>query len=216
MPLSPIQNQQVKYIVTQTDINNGWAAVPIVWSEPFSDADYTCAYGIYDLDGTIDVSFICGDQHNKTFEGWDAIVYMGSAIPLIQGQEDVVNQEVVNPIVFTASAQTLYQVTFYYGPSGATGSGTWSPVVTWQDPSGNNLTLAYPYLGPATAGDVNNYQSYSIPFFVKAGTSITVTGTYSGSPFPLNVALRVVQMPNNATVPSVGDQFIVNAMAAHN
>ena len=106
-------------------------------------------------------------------------------IPVIQTSEDLIATLTTGTITATQALTTLYQVTFYYGPSDATGAGTWSPSVSWQDPAGNNLILAYPYLGPATAGNVENYQSYSIPFFVKGGTPITVTGTYSGGGIPV-------------------------------
>ena len=215
MPLSPVQIKHQQHVLTAQDIVNGYVAVPIVWDIPFSDTDYSTVFGIHDLDPLIDLSFAVGDVHNKTFEGLEAIVYIAAATPLIQGQEDVIAGEVVSPIVLQAPVTTLYQVTFYYGPSDATGAGTWSPSVSWQDPAGNNLILAYPYLGPATAGNVENYQSYSIPFFVKGGTPITVTGTYSGAAFPLNLSIRVVQMPNNAVIAQPGDTFVVDAVALH-
>ena len=126
----------------------------------------------------------------------DGTLQSTAALPLIQGKVDSVNStNDLAPITLTAPLTTLYQVTFYYGPADNSGSGTWTPTVTWEDPNGNMLTMTGPYLGPATAGDVNNYQSYSIPFFVNGGTPITVTGAYSGVAFPMNVSIRVVQMP---------------------
>ena len=204
-----------KYTLTQEDIINGWAKVHISWPSPFNDTNYTPTWAVEDLSGTIDLSFEVGDIHNMSGSGFDAVVYLTAAIPLVQGQESVVAGTVTSPVVLQTVETTLYQVTFYYGPSGATGSGTWTPTATWEDPSGNNLSLGSPFLGPATAGDPNNLQSYSIPFFVLGGTPITISGAYSGAPFPLNLAIRVVQMPNNATIPQVGDPFVVHAMASH-
>jgi hypothetical protein len=215
--MASMTHARVRYTLTATDVINGYAIVPIVWRSPFYDTNYSATYGINDLDPLIDLSFEVGDMHNFTPEGLDAVVYLTAAIPILQGQIDEVNTtSPTSPIILSAPITTLYQVTFYYGPADDTGTGTWTPTVTWQDPAGNHLTMTGPYLGPATAGDVNNYQSYSIPYFVKGGTPITVTGAYSGAPFPMNVSIRVVQMPNNQTIAQVGDKFEVLAMAVHN
>jgi hypothetical protein len=115
-------------------------------------------------------------------------------IPIIQVSDDQVNSILPTMITETLALQTLYQVTFYYGPSGTTGSGTWTPVLTWTDPPGNSLNLNG-YLGAATAGSVDNFQSYSLPCFCKAGTPISIVGNYSGTPFPMNISLRIVAMP---------------------
>ena len=205
------------HTLTQDDITNSFAIVHINWPSPFYDTNYTPTFSVEDLDSVIDLSFEVGDIHNLAPDGFDAIVYMtAAAIPILQGQVDLVDStSTLAPITLTAPITTLYQVTFYYGPADNSGSGTWTPTVTWEDPNGNMLTMTGPYLGPATAGDVNNYQSYSIPYFVEANTPITVTGAYSGVAFPMNISIRVVQMPNNTTVPQVGQSFIVHAMASH-
>jgi len=124
----------------------------------------------------------------------------GSVIPVVENSQDLVSSIAPTTLlVFTLPKTTLYQVTFYYGPADHTGAGTWSPTASWTDPSGNNLSLASPYLGPATAGDPNNLQSYSIPFFCKGGTQISVSGAYSGTPFPMNISIRTVAMPSVIT-----------------
>ena len=116
-------------------------------------------------------------------------------IPVIQTSEDLIATLTTGTITATQALTTLYQVTFYYGPSGVTGSGYWEPTISWTDPSGNSLQLAYPYLGQSDAGDPNNLQSYSIPFFCKGGTTLTVSGSYSAAPFPMNISIRIVAMP---------------------
>jgi hypothetical protein len=205
-----------KYTLTAQDIVNGWATVHMTWPSPFYDTNYTPTFCVEDLSSPIDLSFEVGDIHNMTPAGLDAIVYLTAAIPILQGQTDLVNTtNSLAPITLTAPITTLYQVTFYYGPATASGSGTWTPAVSWTDPSGNVLVMTGPYLGSATAGSVENYQSYSIPYFAKAGTPITVTGAYSGAAFPMNVSIRVVQMPNSNTIPVAGEQFVVHAMASH-
>jgi hypothetical protein len=216
MPLSPVQLSQKTHALTADDITKGYVIVPIVWPEPFTDTDYSVVLGIHDLDDPPNLSFTTGDVHDLTPEGCNALAYVSAAVPLIQGEQDLVGVNYTTPISVTVPITTLYQVTFYYGPSGVSGAGTWSPTVQWQDPSGNNQTLAYPFLGPATAGDVTNLQSYSIPFFVKANTPIVVSGTYSGASFPLNLSVRVVRMPNNSTIAQPGDVFMLHALGIHN
>lgn len=120
---------------------------------------------------------------------------ISGAIPIVSASDSQIVSTAPTVLSSMLPATTLYQLTFYYGPSDTTGSGSWSPTVDYTDPAGNTLNLAPPYLGPATAGDVTNFQSYSIPFFCKGGTAITITGAYTGTPFPMNIALRIVAMP---------------------
>jgi hypothetical protein len=127
--------------------------------------------------------------------GWEQVQVPGY-VPIVQGADNQTDSIAPTELSYTLPATTLYQVTFYYGPSGTSGSGTWTPTVTWTDPTNNNLSLGSPYLGPATAGNPDNLQSYSIPFYCKGGTTIVVSGAYSGTPFPMNIAIRVVAMPS--------------------
>ena len=211
-----VQTSRVSYSITSEDILQGFSAVPLTWSTPFADTNYTAAFGVNDTDDGPSIDFAAGDFHYKSTTGLTAVVIFPGAIPLIQGQVDLVDSIVpFVPLSLTAPITSLYQLTFYYGPANDTGSGDWIPTVTWTDPNNNNLTMTYPYLGGAVAGDINNYQSYSVPFFVKANTPIVVTGAYSGAAFPMNVSVRVVQMPDNATLPGVGATFIINAIAVH-
>jgi len=214
----PMQTQaaRVMYTITATDILNGFIPVPVVWPTPFADTNYTAVFAVNDLDATVDLSIGVLDMHNKTASGVTCVALLAAAYPLVQAHVDkVATTDDLTPLTLTAPITTLYQITFYYGPSDTTGSGTWVPTVAWEDPANNMQTLTYPYLGQATAGDVGNYQSYSIPFFVKANTPITVTGHYSGTAFPMNISIRVVQMPNNSTTIEAGDQFVINAIAIH-
>jgi hypothetical protein len=225
MPLSPVQRVKEEYTLTATDVVNGYAVVPVVWHVPFADANYTASFGVHDLDSVIDLSFAVGDMHNLTFEGFDAVVYLSAAIPLIQGQADYFDStSTTPPISILAPITTLYNVTLYYGPASNAGTGTWAPTLTWTDPSGNDL-VAGPSssdaidLGPAEAGGSGGgtyfLQSYSIALAVKGGTYLNFTGAYSGTPFPINVSIRIVQMPNNAIIAQPGDSFVVNAIGIH-
>jgi hypothetical protein len=222
MPLSPLQTAKATYAITESDLVNGYAGIALTWPEPFADTDYTLSFSINDIgQNFLSLDYAVGDIHFKTTEGFIAVVTFPPSAPLIQGQEDVVASIAPATIIsVTAPLQTLYQVTFYYGPSDNTGNAgeTWSPTVTWEDPAGNTLTLASPYLGPATGGSVENYQSYSIPFFAKSGTPIQVSGAYAGgfASFPMNISIRIVQMPNNSVTPAVGALISIEATALHN
>lgn len=205
------------YVLTQTDINNGYASVPILWDVPFNDTNYNLVWEIIDTSfSNPSLDFAHGDSHSLTGAGFTAVVDISASVPLVESYVDLVNStSTLTPLTQTANETSLYQVTFYYGPATASGSGTWTPTVTWTDPNGNNLTMTYPYLGQATAGDVENYQSYSIPYFVKANTAIAVTGMYSGAAFPMNISIRVVKMPTNTDASIAGDKVSVYAMASH-
>jgi hypothetical protein len=115
--------------------------------------------------------------------------------PVVQDSEDLVASIAPTELSFTLPTTTLYAVTFYYGPSGVTGSGSWTPTITWTDPTGNNLSITSPLIGPSDAGDPNNFQSFVIPILVKGGTAIVVSGAYTGASFPMNISIRIVAMP---------------------
>lgn len=118
-----------------------------------------------------------------------------AAAPVVQTQVNEVASVVPINLSYTVPQTATYQVTFYYGASGLTGTGYWSPVVNWTDPSGNSQNLAYPYMGNSNAGDPTDFQSFSIPCFCLGGTPIAVTGAYSDTPFPMNISIKVVVMP---------------------
>jgi len=229
MPLSPLQVVHVTYTVTAQDIINGYISVPCVWPAPFSDTDYTYAWDVEDLDPLIDLSYAHGDTHDITIEGITPVVFLAAATPYIQGQADIVDSTApTTPIAITAPRTSMYQVTLYYGParSDAADAGkSWSPTITWEDPAGNMLQASSSgptiVLGDAEGGlapsfGVDYMQSYSLPFFVMAGTPLTVTGAYTGGSFPMNISIRVVEMPSNNTITQPGDQFTIHAMALHN
>ena len=131
-----VQTQRIKYTLTATDIKNGFAPVPVTWGTPFTDTNYTVAFSINDLDSTIDLSLGTLDMHDKTAAGITVVAFIAAAVPLVQGQVDLVDSTSgLTPLSLTAPITTLYQVTFYYGPATDSGSGTWIPFSDWTDPS---------------------------------------------------------------------------------
>ncbi len=231
MPLSPIQLAQQTHVLTANDIILGYVVIPIVWPEPFTDTDYSVVLGIHDLDDPPNLSFTTGDVHDLEPEGCNALAYISAAVPLIQGQADLVaSTATTSPLSLSAVATSLYQITLYYGPSGSSGanSDSWAPTISWTDPSGNALQftpfggggpaafLGVIYGGAEPVGGPSDIQSYSIPFFAKAGTPITVTGAYTNNPFPINFSARIVRMPNHSTIAQPGDVFMLHALAIHN
>jgi hypothetical protein len=69
------QTKRVSYVITADDVAAGFAAVPVAWDIPFDDLDYNINFSVHDTDQTVDLSFFCGDFHNKTVDGFDAVVY---------------------------------------------------------------------------------------------------------------------------------------------
>jgi hypothetical protein len=210
-----IQTARVPYTITAADIALGFAFVTMPFPFIYPDTNYTAALAVSSEPQPAGSDFAPGCIYNRTPAGFSAVLNMTAAIPLVQGQVDLVNSTAtLNPISLTVPLTTMYQVTFYYGPADNTGAGTWTPLVSWQDPTGNNLNSST-YFGAATAGSTGNFQSFSTPFYVKAGTPLVVTGSYSGAAFPMNVSIRVVQMPNNQTVYQPGQTVYMNVIAIH-
>jgi len=219
------------YTLTAADILAGFASVPVLWDSPFNDTNYAITWSVQDLGFPApSLNYGVGDFHYKAAGGFTAVVAILAAIPLVQAQEDLIASTTATNIislVAPALGTSLYQVTLYYGPSrtsAADAGDTWTPTITWTDPSSNVLTASGTSptitLGPAAGGNTGSYgvnymQSYNIPFFVKGGTTISVTGTYGGGTFPVNVSARIVQMPNNAVLPVPGDIIEIEAMASH-
>lgn len=67
--------QKVKYTITQADVDNQYAAIHVEWRSAFQDTNYVVTWAIEDVDEVIDLSFIQGDIHNLTPNGFDAILY---------------------------------------------------------------------------------------------------------------------------------------------
>jgi hypothetical protein len=205
-----------KYVITQSDIDNGFAGIPMLWDSPFNDTNYNIAWSIHDTgQNFLSLDYAVGDVHFKTPAGFIAVITLPASAPFLQAQETITASTAVAPIVLMLPETATYTVSLYYGPSDATGTGTWSPVITWTDPAGNDQSLAYPYLGPATAGSVANFQNYSLPFYVKGGTNLVITGTYSAAPFPLNASISAVQTPVVSELPLPGLTIEIEAMASH-
>jgi hypothetical protein len=223
-----VQTTRVSYGITAVDLVNGYAVIPVIWDSPWPDVKYTTSVsGVSSLLSPVE-DFAIGAIHNITGAGLNAVIQLTAAIPLVQGQEDLVaSLTATNVIALVAPITTMYQVTMYYGPSrtSALDAGkTWTPTVSWTDPSGNALqassTSPTIVLGPASGGNTGSYgvnylQDFNIPFYVLAGSTISVTGAYVGGTFPVNVSVRIVQMPNNSVVYHVGDVFTVEAVSIH-
>jgi hypothetical protein len=227
-PAPTLQIQKNSYAITQADITAGFCIVPVAWPEDFADNDYNIAWSVSDTSAIPPAPrFAVGEIYSQTPAGYTAIVEFPVAVAIVQAQDDQVNSILPTPLLsLTAALDTMYQVTMYYGPArtdAADNGKSWGPQITWTDPAGNNLTAngSSPtiILGPAQGGalpnGVNYMQAFNIPFFVKGGTSITVTGSYTGGTFPMNVSIRVVQMPNNALLPVAGTVITVESIAVH-
>src|SRR5271157_4880823 len=157
MPLSPIQVAHQDHTLTAADVANGWSLTHIVWPAPFADVDYEIVYGVHDLDSDINSSFVTGDIHNVTEEGFDAIVYFSGGIPLTQGQLDVVNTKTPQTLAFTAPITSLYLISVYAAGSGAGTSGDTAHItVSWTDAENNFLTVGIADIigGAVTAGNI--------------------------------------------------------------
>ena len=65
---------KVTYVWTQTDTDNGFAVVPILWRSQMN-SNYVCTWSLNDLGAEVDLDYYQGDMHNITSSGFNAVVY---------------------------------------------------------------------------------------------------------------------------------------------
>jgi len=213
---SNVRTARVQYSITAADIINGWAKVHITWPTPFADANYTCDFGINDLDSVIDLSFAEGDIHNKTAAGFDAIAYLQGAILFIQGQLDALDTSSPQSLSFIAPVSTLYTITTYMaGHGGGANTDIWDQQITYTDATGLGQQTASldTIAGNETGFNYDSVGTFAI--WAVAGSTIRVFTTLTNNAFPYDMSVRIVQMPNNSLIPVMGDTYIINAIAIH-
>ena len=114
----------------------------------------------------------------------------GSAVTVPpEGRLQVVNANTPQSVSSVAPITTLYTVSIYvasYG-DGAPGS-TLVTTIDWIAPSGSHRTITL-----SLVGNVDNIQMEQYPIFVGAGQTITVTTTFSTTPFHYDASIRLVQ-----------------------
>jgi len=212
-----VQTARASYTLTALDIANGFAIVPILWDSPFEDTNYTCEYGVHDLDDIVDLSYVTGDMHNKDVTGFNAIVYLAGSLPLVQGQKDVLNTRSPQSLSFVAPESTLYNIAGYVaGHGGGAGTDSWTVEVTYTDATGigqQTAAISAPIVGNAT-GWINNFIGGGNIYALK-GTTITVATVLTNNAFAYDFSVRITQVPNAGAAPQLGDQFVVNAVAIH-
>ena len=72
-----IKTQRTVYTLTNTDISNSFAAVPVLWPSQFPDLNYTVVFGIRDLTGNApSLNMWVEDIHDLAVTGYTAVVYI--------------------------------------------------------------------------------------------------------------------------------------------
>jgi len=213
-PPTKIQTVRQSYTVTSADVLLGYAVVPITWPIPWPDTHYTIAWGLHDLGPVASLNNAVGDFHNVTTTGFNAVITLLPAIPLIQGQQFDTNINTPQTLTFGATADGLYQLNFFFQSLG-TGDSTQNLTMEtdYTDVNGNPQVVG-PY-GTGLTGDVTSVTSYSIPILVKGGTNISIKLTLTGTgTLNYNSALSIVRMPINATG-DAGNNIEVNVVGVH-
>lgn len=187
MALSPVQVATATYAITATDIVNGYAGIPVVWPEPFTDTNYVISFGIHDISQPfLSLDYGVGDIHQKTVTGFTAVMTMPAAAPIVQGQFDKFNVNTAQTDTFTPLSATLYQVTIYMSSQKTDGT-SYDQIqasINWTDSTGNPVTSSPTdaILG-ATGNPVGNtYPVYSNDMGTTisvstAFTTVAITGT---------------------------------------
>lgn len=214
-----LQYTRVPYTLTANDVLKGYCTIPVVWSKPWKDTAYAVLFGIESPVVVGVADFAVGAVHNKTIAGCDAVVNLTPAILLVDGELDCVNTNAAQTLAFPVPAATtlqnfLYNCTFYMqclGDGGA--SDTMDLQIIWIDPQGNTQTEQYTML----TGNALSVAQFSFPVFAKVGTTVTINTVWTGTGghFHYNMALRIVNMPQNSIAYNVGDKMTLDAMSLH-
>jgi hypothetical protein len=79
-PSGLIQTVRTTYTITQTDINNGYANIPIVFPIPFADTNYTISQAITNSAALDVINAVSpGENHLVTASGMTAQIYVNGA-----------------------------------------------------------------------------------------------------------------------------------------
>ena len=221
------QSATAEYVLTSVDIVNGFVAVPVVWDMPWLDLDIAITFSIKDL-GTNGPSldYVQGDMHDITTSGFTSIVDIFGAIPLVQSLINAIDVDTPQSVNYLVPLNTLYMVTIYIA-SLNTGSvdDAIQTYITFTDATNQGpQTFGYGTLGQILgSGGSLNSQNFTFPLYCIAGSSLLVTTAFvlagtdtpTSDTFAYDFSSRVVQMPINSNIPSVGDLIIINALSFH-
>lgn len=207
-----VQTAKALYTITAADVALGYAVVPVVWPVAWPDTNYTIAWGTHDLGPVASLNNGVGDFHDVTPAGFNAVVALLPAIPLIQGQQFDTNIDTPQTLTFAAVADGLYQLNFFFQSLGTGDAGQNLTMETdYTDVNGNPQVVG-PY-GTGLVGDTASVTSYSIPILAKGGTDITIKLTLTGTgTLNYNSAFTIVRMPINATG-DAGNNIEINAIS---
>lgn len=216
-----VQTVRVPYTITEGDIIQGFSVVPVTWPTPFADTMYTAVFGVDEIAASPSAHFAAGEMQGITPTGMMTVILFPAVTPLIQGQLDAVDVSTAKSLSIVAPISTLYMVTVYIvSATAGEGANTENVNLTYTDASGaGSITIEIGAI--VDSGDGFNHagagETITTPIFAAQGTTITVaTVLKSGSTaFSYDVSMRVVQMPNNATLPAAGSQIVVEALAVH-
>jgi hypothetical protein len=78
--LSPFRTNRTNHEITAPEIAAGVANIPVLFSVPFADLNYTCAQAIFQ-NGALEAfnDFSAGDNHLKASTGFTAQIYVNGA-----------------------------------------------------------------------------------------------------------------------------------------
>lgn len=217
------QTVRTSYTVTAADIINGFIVIPISFPSAFADVRYTPLFGIYDEDAQINLSYIPGDIHTKTVNGFTAVAYIAAQPVLQQTALDALNVNTNQTLSATSPIGTLYSVAIYADSRGDGGGSAGQDMLTitlnWIDPSGytpRNLVVSSSEVDGSILGSAAQITK---SILAVAGSTISVTTTFTGSrghTFHFDLSVRLLRTPTT-TPPeaTAGDVFEVQAIAVH-
>ena len=73
-----IKTVRAPHVVTQAEIDQAWAVIPVKWPVPFMDSNYTVIWSVIDIQNdNTDADYSIGDTHFLTAAGFSAVVLVG-------------------------------------------------------------------------------------------------------------------------------------------
>jgi len=172
-----LQTQSATHILTAAEILQGWCLTPIVWKTPFPDLNYLIFTGVTSLlQDSADIAV--GAAHDITVNGCNVLTILTAAIPLVQGQLDLLGLVTNQSYSFTPPTSNVYTLNVVVGVPTSTGSNLDALTVyaTYTDHEGvQTTTLTSANRNQATQSVIG------APIYALNTGMITITTAYTTS-----------------------------------
>jgi hypothetical protein len=136
-------------------------------------------FQIVGSDGSIICSLNSKGLFNPTF------------IPIVQNSLLAINTNAPQSVSNQVIATSLFNIALFMESYGNGQSGTTcTAIISWTNAQGNTKTVSL-----VLVGNTDNIQQENYAFLAKAGSTITVSTSFSGAPFNYDIAAAIAILP---------------------